>query len=376
MNKKSHKFKIKSIKNKNIVFTLTPTSIIGSIVTLVKDEKPKIFFSAKERLVHEEEIDDVEFVKKYLAILDKICLKIIYKLDNNEDDTAFLDSAYVFITDPWLKSKIYNFSDEKVIPFSADEKYFEKITQDNDESFETYKNYISSKANGYDINLFDFIISPNEDKKIKKIEINILEQKVQKNFIEMIKYTISKNFVLSDIVFNSQTNAVLEMASIFFPNKKDKIVVVVYEEFTIMQVYVDSRLDSITKIPLGTNKVIKKIKEVAMLKDYNHAIEIFDRVRVGETFNGSDVIKKILNEYKREYVYYLNKTLSTYKRYKISPNILVISDDKRSILMTDEKIFGSNVKKIDYDFVAEYIKFSNIKYFDMHSSIDIIYLSK
>ncbi len=359
-----------SSKNKYLVFTLLPTTINISVVSSEKNKLPEVFFTITEILIYKKNINNKDFILEYLKSLDKACSRVSYKLDNDLNNTFFLDSAFIFVSEPWIDSHIIDLVDEKVIPFKINKEYLEKI--EKKDFFENdFKDYISAKANEYDIDFLNFRI--REDDKIQKLELNIIEQKIKRGFENSVKHIINKNFLLSGIFFESYFMPIINISLEIFREKKDKIIINVYKEFTIMRFFYDSRLDSITKIPLGTNKIIKEIKEYKNIDDNNEAVKIFDKIRNNEVGDDSG-LKEIILNHKKEYISYINKSLSNYKKYQISPNILLISSDKRSLLVEDKDIFGSNVYKINQEFMNNFVQFSNIKYFDIHIALATHYL--
>ncbi len=193
-------------KNLTLIFYLTQTSISYSLIQ-INEENWKEIYSKTEVFDY---IKQEDFFKNLDEIINGFYKVIVQYININ--NLVYDFDIHLFVDEPIIQNRSFQITDDRKDFFVPDEKYFED-KMNNIGHITEQENVISPLifsifANDYFINLNDVL-----NKKIQKIDLNILDAVWANRTEKRIEGIFLKYFVNSDIFFHSSLIAIISEIS-------------------------------------------------------------------------------------------------------------------------------------------------------------------
>jgi hypothetical protein len=272
-------------KNEKVILMLElgSGSVSGALAKIGGKSKPVIFYSVREQITFQENLQTDRVLPLMLTTLDKICLKVQKDgLVNipKEITKRSIDEIHFILSSPWTISQTkiaaLNFEKPTVITNGLISKIIEEQEKNAEVSakafFETLheveddlvfeKKTIQIKLNGYKVN--DVI-----GKSANRIDLAILISITSKVIMNQIKEVVNKYFLAEKNDTHSFTMSSLSVIrDIVQPERKGYTILDLSSEITDLALVRDEIMSGGISFPIGRNHFVRRVS-----KDLNISIE-------------------------------------------------------------------------------------------------------
>ncbi len=314
-----------------VIIDIGSGSVGGALVSLNRDQKPKILFRVRKPIVFQNKFKFERFLSAMLLATDHVLEEL------NKASSERPQQAFCILAAPWYvsQSRIARFEDKKT--FVVTEKKVNDLIMSEIDNLkkkfnEHYKNFTESKAeiievenihmklNGYETN------SPY-GKKTKKLEAYLYISMSADQVLRSLRQKVRKTFGLDNVFFNSFSLAAFDTIRDIYSEKQNFIFIDIGGEMTDVSVTRDGILVETLSFPLGRNFLLRTIaNELQTVKEEAFSLfNLYMEKKTSDTYPRK--MKNALAYVEKEWSEAFHKTLgSLASRVSLPGYIFVIAD--------------------------------------------------
>lgn len=244
-----------------IVFDVGSSSVGVAAVVLSSQSKPKVFFSAREQMVFQEDLKFDRFISSMLEALEKAAKTLESVVLPPNSGKVFS----VFLASPWYASQTRISKKVFATPMLITDKLLRDIQEKEVEDFRQFemkklgKDAVVVETQNIQVKLNGYETADPEGKTASLLQTSVYISIVPQKIAHMVKGKISGIFHNRSVSFHTFSFSSFAVARDIFFHKKDFFSVDISGEVTDISIVRDNVLQETRTFPQGKNFLLRKI---------------------------------------------------------------------------------------------------------------------
>lgn len=261
------------VKNKErltVIFDIGSASVAGALVSIEKDNKPRILYSVRKDMVFQEELDFELFRISMLRTLDDVANILAQDgLRCAEDEHKNIRSprqVRCFFSSPWFFSQTREVAYSPSEPFRVTEKLISDIVDDEAREFMSSQNtarkigsgnrtliekqVVRIKLNGYET------LKPY-GQEVSRMDLTFIMSVVPEKLLKETSELIRKKFAVEDLAFGAFPTALFSVARYEMNAPEQFLAIDISGELTDVSIVKNYIPIETNTFPMGKKSVIR-----------------------------------------------------------------------------------------------------------------------